>query len=153
MRIQLCRDPSTIIIIWEVIVQKSAKKKHGAWVPTLLDVPRQELVICIFKFVVALLVLCGKLIPDVSVYVRQWLSIRTAHRPPPIKLSSRHPKGVRRSFFDEKLKLFKASFRLYGIKHQIDRNHLYYSLYSANFGLLSQKLPGCLVNFKSPTIL
>ena len=43
-----------------------------------------------------------------------WLSVRTAHPPPSTKISSRNPKGVRRLFFDKKLNLFKASFRLYG---------------------------------------
>ena len=55
-------------------------------------------------------------------------------------MSSRHPKGVRRSFFDEKLNLFGASFRLYGIKHQIDGKHLYYLSYFATFIILFQKL-------------
>ena len=35
------------------------------------------------------------------------LSVRTAHPPPLTKMSSRHPKGVRRSFFDEKLNLLR----------------------------------------------
>ena len=75
-----------------------------------------------------------------------WLSIRTAHPPPLTKMSSRHPKGVRGLFFDEKLNLFKANFRLYGIKLQIDGNHHYYFSYFATFSLLFQKLLGSLVN-------
>ena len=67
-------------------------------------------------------------------------SVRTAHSPPPTKIDSRHPKRVRRLFLDEKLNIFKASFRLYGIKHQIDGNHLCYFLYFAILILLFQKL-------------
>ena len=68
------------------------------------------------------------------------LRVRTTHPPPLTKMSSRHPKGVRRLFFDEKLNLFKASFGVYGIKHQIDGNHLYYFSYFATFSNLFQKL-------------
>ena len=64
------------------------------------------------------------------------LSVWAAHPPPPIKTSSRHPNGVRNLFLDEKLNLVKASFRLYGIKHQIGGNHLYYFSYLATFILL-----------------
>ena len=45
------RAPSTIIIIWEVIVQKHPQKNR-AWHPALLDAPRWELFIRIFKSVV-----------------------------------------------------------------------------------------------------
>ena len=77
--------------------------------------------------------------------INYMLSVRTAHPPPLTKIDSWCPKGVRRLFLDGKLKLFKASFRLYGIKHQIDGNHLYYFLCFATFGLLFRKLPGCLM--------
>ena len=80
-----------------------------------------------------------------SSFIRLRLSVRTAHPSPLTKISSWHPKGVRRSFFDKKLNLFKVSFRLYGIKHQIDGNHLYYFSYFATFSLLFQKLLGSLV--------
>ena len=74
------------------------------------------------------------------------LSVQTAHPPPLTKINSWHLKGVRRLFFDEKLNLFKANFRLYGIKLQIDGNHHYYFSYFATFSLLFQKLLGSLVN-------
>ena len=54
------------------------------------------------------------------------LSVQTTYSPSLTKISSWHPKGVKRAFFDKKLDLCKASFRLYGIKHQINGNHLYY---------------------------
>ena len=73
------------------------------------------------------------------------LRVRTAHLPPLTNVTSWHPQGVRRSFFDEKLNLFKASFGVYGIKHQIDGNHLYYFSYFATFSNLIQKLSGSLV--------
>ena len=46
-RIQLCWDPSSIIIIWKVILQKHPKNKNEAWVPRTIG--------------------CGKLIFSVSV--------------------------------------------------------------------------------------
>ena len=72
-------------------------------------------------------------------------SVLTAHSPPLTKINSRHPKRVRRLFLDEKLNIFKASFRLCNIKHQIDGNHFYYFLYFAIFSLSFQKLLGSLV--------
>ena len=59
--------------------------------------------------------------------------------------TAQHQKRVRRLFLDEKLDLFKASFRLYGIKHQLGGNHLYYFSYFETFDLLFQRLPGCIV--------
>ena len=68
------------------------------------------------------------------------LSAWTTDPPPLTKISSWHPKKVRRLLLDEKLDLFKASFRVYGIKHQLDGSDLYYFSYFATFSLLFQKL-------------
>ena len=71
------------------------------------------------------------------------LTVRRAHPSPLTEIRSQHSKGVRRSLLDEKLIFLKASFRLFGIKHQINCNPLYYISYlHSNF---LKKLLGCLV--------